>query len=130
MSESYEVTVTREGKWWMIEVPALGDGGLTQARRLGEAELMARELIAVSVGKPLADITVSVHVKLDPEGPDLAERAEKIKQDRERAAKYESASVESARALAHEMAAASVPVRDIGQLLDVSFQRASQLIKS
>jgi hypothetical protein len=114
----------------MIEVPALGDEGLTQARRLGEAELMARELIATSAGKPLADITVSVQVKLDLEGPDLAERAEKIKQDRKLAAKYESASVESARGLAHEMAAAGVPVRDIGQLLDVSFQRASQLAQS
>ena len=130
MSERYEVTVIRIGKWWMIEVPALGDEGLTQARRLGEAELMARELIATSAGKPLADITVSVQVKLDLEGPDLAERAEKIKQDRKLAAKYESASVESARGLAHEMAAAGVPVRDIGQLLDVSFQRASQLAQS
>ena len=128
MSERYEVTVIRVGKWWMIEVPALGDDGVTQARRLGEAELMARELIAVSTGKPLADITVVAHVKLDPEGSDLAERAQQIKRERERAAKVEAAAVESARALAHEMAAASVPVRDIGQLLNVSFQRASQLV--
>ncbi|NMM88444.1 hypothetical protein B2J88_29530 [Rhodococcus sp. SRB_17] len=114
----------------MIEVPALRDDGLTQARRLGEAELMARELIAVSTGKPLADISVTAHIKLNPEGSDLAERAHQISQERERAAQAEAAAVESARELAHEMAAASVPVRDIGQLLNVSFQRASQLVNS
>lgn len=130
MNTNYEVTITRDGKWWMIEIPALRDDGLTQARRLGEAELMARELIAVSTGKPLADIAVTAHIKLNPEGSDLAERAHQIRQERERAAQAEAAAVESARELAHEMAAASVPVRDIGQLLNVSFQRASQLVNS
>lgn len=130
MSETFEVTVTRDGRWWMIEVPTRGEDGVRQARRLGEAELIARELIAASTGTPLSDITVDVQIKLDPEGSDLAARARQIKRERERAAKAEAAAVESARALAHELAAASVPVRDIGQLLDVSFQRASQLVKS
>lgn len=130
MSETFEVTVTRDGRWWMIEVPTRRDDGVVQARRLGEAELIARKLIAASTGTPLADITIDVQVKLEPEGSDLAARARQIKQEREWAAKAEAAAVESARALARELAAASVPVRDIGQLLDVSFQRASQLVNS
>ena len=41
---AYEVTVIRSGAWWDVLVPKVE--GLTQARCLGEAELMARELIA------------------------------------------------------------------------------------
>src|SRR5665647_2131575 len=32
--KTYDITVTREGKWWMVAVPAID--GLTQARRLSE----------------------------------------------------------------------------------------------
>ena len=42
LSMQYTATVTREGKWWMVRVG--GINGLTQARRLSEAELMAREI--------------------------------------------------------------------------------------
>jgi hypothetical protein len=53
---AYEYTVTRDGAWWMVHVPALD--GLTQARFPGEAELMAREWIAVSQGIAIADVEV------------------------------------------------------------------------
>ncbi len=57
----YKATVTREGKWWMVHIPELG--GLTQARRLGEDELMAREWVAVTLDVPLEDVTVTVTVE-------------------------------------------------------------------
>jgi len=37
--KTYNVTVTREGKWWMIDVPAID--GLTQARRLSKIKQRA-----------------------------------------------------------------------------------------
>jgi len=46
MSVTYDVDVTREGKWWMVSIPALD--GLTQAYNLSEVEAMARSYIAVS----------------------------------------------------------------------------------
>jgi hypothetical protein len=52
----YEVKVTREGKWWMVAIPAID--GLTQARRLSEAELMAKEYIAVTLDVPIESVDV------------------------------------------------------------------------
>ncbi len=43
----YDVNVTRDGRWWMVEVPAID--GLTQARRISEVEEMARSLIAIEL---------------------------------------------------------------------------------
>ena len=47
----YKVEITREGRWWMVHIPAIN--GLTQARRLAEAPTMAREYIALDRGIPL-----------------------------------------------------------------------------
>ncbi|HWD82904.1 MAG TPA: hypothetical protein VG497_28580 [Kribbella sp.] len=56
--KTYEVTVRREGRWWMVAVPELD--GLTQARRLDEVEQVAREYIAVSTDVPLSKVAVEV----------------------------------------------------------------------
>jgi hypothetical protein len=45
---TYEIEVTRDGRWLIIHVSAIDQ--LTQARYAGEVELMARELITVSTG--------------------------------------------------------------------------------
>lgn len=109
----------------MVDAPEVD--GLTQARRLSDAEQMARELIALETGTAIADVAVTVHVRLAKDGGDLVERAQRIKAERARAEQAEAAASEMSRQLAHELAAAQVPVRDIGSLLDVSYQRASQL---
>jgi len=57
----YEAEVSRDGRWWMIHVPAID--GLTQSERLPDAELMARELIAVTLDIPIDEIAVDVHVR-------------------------------------------------------------------
>lgn len=54
----------------------------------------------------------------------------KIRRDRESAAELERAATESAAELAKVLAAADIPVRDIGAVMGVSFQRAHQLVKS
>jgi hypothetical protein len=58
MTKTYAVTVTREGRWWMLAVPDID--GLTQVRRIEDAELMSRELIAVTLDIPLEDVAVTV----------------------------------------------------------------------
>jgi hypothetical protein len=55
---TYEISVYREGRWWMIYVPEIDE--LTQARHVGETEDMARSLIAVSAQTPIADVGVRV----------------------------------------------------------------------
>jgi hypothetical protein len=43
---SFDIDVTRDGGWWMVYIPKLGER--TQARYPREVELMAREYIAIS----------------------------------------------------------------------------------
>lgn len=128
MSKTYEVTVTRDGKWWMVAVPAID--GLTQARRLGDAPQMARELIALEENMALDDVAVTVHVRLVEGGEDLAGRVSEIKKDRAAAERAKARAAEETQKLAHELVEAEVPVRDIGALLDLSYQRVNQLVKS
>lgn len=124
--KNYRVEVTREGKWWMVAIPEID--GLTQARRLEEVELMAREFIAVDTGVKLDDVTVGVHIKVDD--IDAGVRADRIREERRQAAELESRALAESKELAHDLAARNVPVRDIGEILGVSFQRASQLVNS
>ncbi|MEE2059281.1 HicB family toxin-antitoxin system [Rhodococcus artemisiae] len=122
----YKVEVTRDGKWWMVSIPALD--GLTQARRISEAEQMARDYIAVTTDTRIEDNTVTMH--LDVEGVPASERADRIRIDRAEAARLEARALAEAKALAHDLAEQGVPVRDIGAILGVTFQRASQLVNS
>jgi len=53
---TFDIDITRDGRWWMIHVPELDL--LTQARHPGEIDTMARELIAVSTECPIKDVAV------------------------------------------------------------------------
>jgi predicted RNase H-like HicB family nuclease len=122
----YEANVTREGRWWMVHIPELD--GLTQARRLTEAELMAREYIAVTLDLKVEDVAVDVTVTAVGSITGIEDRLKAIREERARAAELErQASAEAAR-LARELAAANVPLRDVGTILGVSHQRAHQLV--
>ena len=125
MKKTYKATVTREGKWWMVAIPELD--GLTQARRLGEAELMAREWIAVTLDLELSEVAVDVTVDKVADIK-VGETLIEIKTTRARAAELELIARAETRELARDLAAKGVPVRDIGTILEVSFQRAHQLV--
>lgn len=128
--KKYTVRVTREGKWWMVHVPEID--GLTQARRLGEAELMARELIAVTKGIALDEVEVDVDLMLDlADGiSDVPARVAAIAANREQAAELERHATLEAASLAKALSANNIPVRDVGAILGVSHQRAHQLVHS
>lgn len=125
--KTYDAIVTREGRWWMIELPSVG--GVTQARRVAEVRLMAREYIAVTLGVKLEDVDVALDYS-DVAGIQLGEKVELIRHDKEEAAKLEAEAAEEAKALAKGLAEAKVPLRDIGELLGVSYQRAHQLVSA
>ena len=63
----YQVEVHREGAWWMVHIPEVG--GLTQARHIGEAALMAREYLAVSLDIAVEEVEVDVTVVTTDEAP-------------------------------------------------------------
>ncbi|OZE81381.1 HicB family toxin-antitoxin system [Rhodococcoides fascians] len=128
MSKTYTVSITRDGKWWMIAVPELD--ALTQARRIDDVATAAKELIALETGVSLSDVEIEQHIELEPGGEDLAARVADIKAQRAHLSEEEARVKASTEAFAKHLAGAHVPVRDIGSLLGVTFQRASQLVNS
>ncbi len=125
MSTTYTATAAREGRWWTVTVPAVD--GVTQARRLGDVEDMARELVAVTLDVPVEDVAVEVAVSA-VDGVDVGAALEAIRDERARAAALERDASARAQQLARDLVAKAVPLRDVGTILGVSHQRAHQLV--
>lgn len=135
---TYEVNVTREDRWWIITVPSLAGyvtasgainvGGTTQARRFADISREAVDFIATVTDSPISAIELNVSVEVD--GVNVSRRAAKVREDRAAAERLADQARSEARALARELAADGVAVRDVGEVLGVSFQRAQQLINT
>jgi hypothetical protein len=125
--KTYDVTVTREGKWWMIDVPAVD--GLTQARRLAEIQDMAVSLIAITLDVPSSQVGVNI-VAMIVHGTDLVEPRRQIDAERETARDAEHRVAALTVDLVRKLNADHVPLRDIGEAVGVSFQRVHQLLNA
>ncbi|GAA2067792.1 HicB family toxin-antitoxin system [Williamsia deligens] len=130
---TYAIDVYRDDKFWMIRVPELdGTHGLvgeaiTQARRVGDVETEARDYICTVIDAAPSAVDVDVRsVTID--GTDVLTAARQVHADRERAQEIERAAAARFAELARDLADHTVPVRDIGSLLGVSYQRAHQLV--
>jgi hypothetical protein len=104
--------------------------GLTQARRLSEAGLMARELIAVTRDVPIEDVEVTLTIDAVGGVTDIPGRLARIRNERQQAAELERSASRAAADLAKALNQADVPLRDVGSILGVSHQRAHQLVTS
>lgn len=62
MPKTYDVNVSRDGKWLMVEIPEID--AVTQARFVGEVELMARDCIAVMLDLPVTEVAVNWNGKI------------------------------------------------------------------
>lgn len=114
----------RSGSWWAIEVPEI-PGVFTQARRLDQVASIVREAVALLTDTEAADIVVTV-VAIVPEMDDLVRDARAAK------AAAETAQVEASeklRFVAKRLVGHDLTVRDAGELLGLSPQRISQLVK-
>lgn len=122
---TFEVKVHRDGKWWIPEIPEID--GLTQARRLSDIDEMARSFIAVDQDLAPSQIQL-MNPTVEVEGSDLGATTAEIlslrAEDKEAEERAASLMVRTARALAR----ADVPLRDIGSVLAVSYQRVHQLL--
>ncbi|GAB3951489.1 hypothetical protein GCM10029976_087980 [Kribbella albertanoniae] len=124
--KTYEATVAREGRWWMVEIPELD--GLTQARRLDEVEQAAREYVAVTVDVPMSQVAVEIS-GIEAAGHDLLDAKTLVEDLRTQAGRLESLVADFSRELAAVLTDADVPVRDVSKVLGVSHQRVSQLVQ-
>ncbi len=119
---SYEARVERGDRYWVVEVEGVA---ATQARHLRELEAMTTDLIAVMTGDrhPVVEYTFVLPESVQ----DHLTAAERLRASSAEAQAHAAAEV---RAAARELHDRGVPVRDIGRVLGVSFQRAHQLIAS
>lgn len=120
---NYRVTAHRDAGWWLITAPELDI--VTQARRAADVEPMARDLIATWLDTPPESVEVTVELEL-PDG--LKEQASAARERVHRAEAERRAAAEESRAIARALADSGLGVRDVGQVLGVSYQRAGQLI--
>lgn len=130
MKREFKIEITRDGRWWMVDIPEID--GLSQARRLAEAETMAREYIALDQNIPYDDINVeTASIRMEqPEFRELLDEARSIRSRRAHAQKLKQEAIDDAQQFAHWLTTYGIPVRDIAELLDVSPQRVSQLANS
>jgi len=120
---TYHARVSRGDVFWLVYVPEINH--YTQARNLGEVEPMARDLIAV-MGEVTADsFTLEVSVELPDAVSKHLARSQSLRQESDRA---KHLAAQEVRVAAKELRERGLTVRDIGAALDVSYQRAHQLI--
>lgn len=128
---AYHVDVTRDDRWWMLRFPELDDTNglvgeaITQARRFADIEVEARDYIAVVTGAEPSAITLDVRAVLD--GMDLTAVHREIEAARAEIDTARQRIEDRQRQVVAGLSAAGVPVRDIGAVLGVSYQRAHQL---
>ncbi len=112
-----EVERGRSGRWWLIDVPEV-PAAHSQARRLDQAEDVARDLIALLTDSDPGSFDVDVNVRLPDEVRADLDRAEELRQEAARS-QHEAALL--ARSAARRL-------HDDGLPLQVSHQGAHQLV--
>ncbi len=124
----YDVTLSRDGRWWVVSIPEIN--GLTQAHSVKEARGMAREYIAVTEDIPQDSFDIRVTAATVGTVEHLSRILDDIRLERTRGEQIERAANERSRRLAKQLAAEKVTLRDIGELMGVSYQRVHQLVST
>lgn len=119
--------VKRVGKVWAIDVPNVrGTTIHTQARVLGEASEMVADAVSLVAGIPTSKIQIDLDIALSPR---VRSHIANVARFRARADEAQSKAGQEARAAARELKESGLPLRDIGEVLGVSYQRVHQLVK-
>jgi len=62
-AQTYNALCRREGDWWVITVPELESGGVTQVRSLDEVPTTVADLVALMTGADPATVEVNVQAR-------------------------------------------------------------------
>ena len=121
--KTYRAEIERDGRFWRVRVPDIDRS--TQARSLSEAEAMVKDLVAIMTDVPQNSFDVDMEIIL-PE--DVQLELDQSVALREQAKRSQAEAARLARDAAHRLRARGLSLRDIGQALGVTFQRAKQLV--
>lgn len=119
--KTYNANATREGRWWVVDVP---DIGVTQGRTTREAERMAADLIAIMLDIPVEQVSVNVAFRLSDE---LTNEVQIARQAQKNADKAQRQAADRSRAAIRHILAAGLSKQDAARVLGISAQRVSQL---
>ena len=122
-ANAYHAEVRRSGKYWAVYVREVDRW--TQARHLRELDAMAGDLIELMTGAKAGTFTVEYDIELPETVRGHLARAEQLRAESAQAQAEAAAAV---RAAARELHHSGLPLRDVGQLLGISHQRAHQLV--
>lgn len=123
MRKEWEATVTRDGRFWLIEVDGLD--GATQARNLREVDVMATEFVSIMTEQELDDVVVKWRVELPK---DVRKHLEAVEASRRVEAEARQMAASESRQAARALRALGLSVREVGAALGMSHQRAQQLV--
>lgn len=122
----YEALCTREGNWWAIDVPDV-PGVHTQAKRLDQAEAMARDALALMLEVPPDSFDVDVTPLLDADvDRALEEWADSVRALDE---KKQQVGLAVAALLILLVRQRGLSYRDAGRIVGLSHQRVQQILK-
>lgn len=111
-------------RWWVITVEGV-DGGFSQCRRLDQAAQNAAEVIKLMTGQAVSPDQISVKPVFPGPAGDLARQA---RESRESATAAEQSAVTVTREAVAALRAQKLPMRDVGALIGLTFQRVHQLL--
>jgi hypothetical protein len=122
---TYTVKTERSGNWWAFSIPEI-PGALGQAKRLGQVDVEARDVIAMMLEVDEDSFGIQLDVKLDPETEHIVAEA---KDARAKLEDFQRIAAEQSRKAAERLKSKTgLSTRDIGSLLGISFQRVSQVL--
>lgn len=123
-SLTYDVTVSRDGSAWLLEIAPIG--GVAEARWLGEAESVARAFIADFEDADPEKIELDLTVVYPGDVAEQLDRAEELRRVSDEALDDEwEALAGAARALDD----AGVTRRDIGEILGLAVPRVRRILR-
>lgn len=123
-SLTYDVTVSRDGSAWLLEIAPIG--GVAEARWLGEAESVARAFIADFEDADPEKIELELMVVYPGDVAEQLDRAEELRRTSDEALDDEwEALGRAARALDDE----GVTRRDIGDILGLAVPRVRRILR-
>lgn len=121
----HEVRVFRDSGLWVIDAPGLG--AVSQARTLAAAEEEARELIAVWLDIPVAQVVVEMdYSSVDPEAWRLVTQARSTQAAADEMIR--DAAVARRQAARRLVRDDGLSLRDAAAVLGVTFARVQQLV--
>lgn len=122
--KTYHAEVSRDGKFWLIRIAEIDRS--TQAIRYRDIPTMAGDLIEIMTGLGTEEYDLHIHVQLPTEVRDHLARAEALRGEAER---KNSEAAREKRAAVRALLSRGLSQREAGELLGMSFQRISQLVK-